>query len=314
MHDALIVLVDERTHVNLIAAVLFGVVHGFVGSSDQSLVRIGFVSMGQRNRCAHAHGDRNTQFAKVNGIRFDTMPDTLGDLFQPFFRRLNGQDDKFFSTEASQDIGLSQHRLERQGDTLQHNVAELVSVRVVQILEAIDVGENNSNGGAGSAATIHFLFECFIEEVPVIDIRQRVVEGLPFELEVSRFQFLLLSLDDMLFRHGLRAGDMFAHSQFDQVLAGICAQVVRAAKIVRFQTEQLFGVFEPRLNAAQDLIKVGTAEAVQSGRQFLQSSEGGVVLIRAIVVADGSCDCDSPDQIEIIVAAELLKLFRCRVM
>ncbi len=77
-----------------------------------------------------------------------------GQLFKPFLSRLVNQDDEFLPAVAGDDVGLPHDLVVDLADRPQHLVAELVSVRVIQFLEVVDVAEDQSNRPSRAAGRV----------------------------------------------------------------------------------------------------------------------------------------------------------------
>jgi len=72
---------------------------------------------------------------------FDVATNALGEDLRVAKRAISGHDHEFFTTVAAQGIVGSERALNAGGDELQRGVAHAMAVRVVHVLEVIDVDQ-----------------------------------------------------------------------------------------------------------------------------------------------------------------------------
>ena len=85
------------------------------------------------------------------------------------------QDGELVAAEPRDGVGLAQRRAEPRGDALQHAVAGMMSERVVDLLEAVQIEQQQRERRALAGGDARRLVEAIVQQRAVRQIGQRVV-------------------------------------------------------------------------------------------------------------------------------------------
>src|ERR1035438_3189702 len=157
-----------------ITAPLLGVVHCAI-RPGKKLVRIRRVVGIERD----ADADAETQ-----SIHFERRSDGLGDPFDDQLRLIvtavtAQQYDEFVPTKARYGIDRASRGLQPPRRLAQHGVAGRVAMKVVDWLESVEIDETEPAGAAIAACDCNCLFDAIVQQRPVGESSQRVLEREP---------------------------------------------------------------------------------------------------------------------------------------
>ena len=113
-----------------------------------------------------------------------------------FKRRFGEQDDKFLAAEARDDIRFAQRAAQAVRQAHQHQIADGVTVRVVDVFEVVGVNHEQAERMVIAFVALHFLFGQFVELAAVVAFGQRIARRL-----IKQFQFFLFAFRDVLESH-----------------------------------------------------------------------------------------------------------------
>ena len=91
------------------------------------------------------------------------------DIF--FFFYVGDDLQKFFSSQAATNVGLAGVRLENSGEALEHDVSGIMSMGIVDALEAVQIGHGYPNGKTVARRSTQFVRVPGVDRTPVRQTR-----------------------------------------------------------------------------------------------------------------------------------------------
>ena len=95
-----------------------------------------------------------------------------GDSDILFFFNMGNDFQKFFSSQAATNVGLAGVRLENSGEALEHDVSGIVSMRVIDAFEAVQIGHSYPNGEMVARCSAQFVRGLGIDRTPIRQARE----------------------------------------------------------------------------------------------------------------------------------------------
>jgi hypothetical protein len=172
---------------DLVAAGLFGGVHGFVGAGDELFVGEAFPVGGD----ADADGDLAAGLAVLaaEAVVFDSLPQALGDFAGFVDVGVAHDDEEFLAAEAADGVVAADVAGEDGGEFGEEDVADDVAVAVVVFFEVVDVDHEQADGFAFTAGAFDVGFEGGHEVGGVVELGLGVADGHLLEVAVGGFEF-----------------------------------------------------------------------------------------------------------------------------
>ena len=153
-------------------------------------VRIGYEVFHRLSRAEFHHAEARGLFSDFseNGV-FHFLPEIFSEHDGSFFVGMRAEDEEFFASPASDDVGLPGVVAQDLGRSDQYRVSGLMSVDVVDGLEIVDVRDDDGKRASKPFRPPGFLVEFRIQFHPVGKSGELVGGRKPFEFAVERAQF-----------------------------------------------------------------------------------------------------------------------------
>ena len=169
------IVVGLLEDVGLVATQGFRRVHRLVGVSNE-----GLGAQGLALATGDADGDRDRDRelrARLEHAALNEEPKLLGHLGGFLRARLRKDDHEFLAAVAAYDVGLAQIRTEQVRHTPEHDVADLMAVRVVDDFEMVEVDEGDRQRTTMSHGAVDFCEEDREDGSPVRYLGQEIGGG-----------------------------------------------------------------------------------------------------------------------------------------
>src|SRR3954469_16986569 len=147
-----------------------------------------------------ADRDRHDEItgSAVQGPRPDPLADALGEMLRTFLAGLRQHDDELLAAVAGHLVDLANLFPDPVRDLDEHCVAHQVPMRVVDLLEAVEVQHQQRQRPAEARSTVDLACQRLLEEAVVAEPGQPVGDGEPLRLLVQ---------EDVVDRHGRLPGE-----------------------------------------------------------------------------------------------------------
>ena len=153
-------------------------------------VRVGYEVFHRLSRTEFRHAETRGLFSDFSEIGvFHFFPEVFGEHDGSFFVGMRTEDEEFFASPASDDVGFPGVVAQDFGRFDQYRVSGLVSVGVVDGLEIVDIRDADGKRASEPFRPPGFLVEFRIQFHPVGKSGELVGGGKPFEFAVKRAQF-----------------------------------------------------------------------------------------------------------------------------
>ena len=159
--------------VELIAAtVLLRRVHGDIGPPEQ---RLGVVRLAREQR--DADGARDVQRESLHADRdLELLQEPICDPHRDVLRRELGKHDaELVAAEPGHQVVVAEHAGQARTDLLQEQIAEVMTERVVDLLEVVQVDQHHGELAVDPPGGLDRVGELELEQHPVRHPRQGVV-------------------------------------------------------------------------------------------------------------------------------------------
>lgn len=132
-------------------------VHRLVGPhEDLAGFLVGFIGDG------HAAGDGSAEFRKADEFQlFDRLAKAFSQLPGARFIALGHENGKFLTPDATQGVAGTQFILDAVGGFLEDQIADMVSVAVIDLLEPVEINQYHGVARAVSFQALKFPSEDF---------------------------------------------------------------------------------------------------------------------------------------------------------
>nr|WP_254185397.1 hypothetical protein [Nocardioides panacis] len=230
-------LVDE--------AAALRVVHRTVGLGDQHLGDV-LARAGEGDPDAGGQGQRGAGGRERRGER---AADPVGEhLHVPQVVEVLAQQHELVAVQPGQGVARPQQPGQPTTHPAQQLVAHLVAVRVVDLLEAVEVDEQDRRLGAGALRTTAGLLDPFLQQEPVRQAGQGVVHGQVLEPGMAAGGLLAGPGVEQVGRGHVREGLGDLHGVAAEVTRGSAVQVEGTEAAVRVAQREREDRREARLH------------------------------------------------------------------
>ena len=209
----------------------FGFVHGGIGLVEEGFqgTAAGFLAVGGVDADADAGRDRHNSAVKDEAL-VEGLEDFFGDAAHVLKAGDGGEDgNEFIAAETGDDIAVAEAVGEALGDRFEQEVADLVTVDVVDLFEAVEVDEEEGDLMVLLVGAIESLLKLLVEAFAVGQVGEGVVVGDVGE-EVFRLGEFGVGADKFIGGaakgsfHLLALGDVADYADEEEVPGGVAVE------------------------------------------------------------------------------------------
>ena len=125
----------------------------------------------ETNTQCNSHFTLRHLYLEIRRVRADLLRDSR----RAWLVGVDQDDHEFVTSETRRDVGGSDGAIDDVTDPLEDLVSRLVSVRVVDALEVVQVHEHHGQRGSAPVGPSHFLFHSGVQRPVAVQSGQRVV-------------------------------------------------------------------------------------------------------------------------------------------